>query len=128
VYFDALVKQIRSEFPNLGFDLNLKDFLISIPPKCDGFGVVEIQDDCEEFIIFIGKFTHMHFSCHNTTLSKQQQAESAASEVIEFLSDLFSDKVVLWGSAEKGGGYYYPEFSSSENKEEKWLWSGAISS
>ncbi|WP_160062117.1 hypothetical protein [Psychromonas sp. L1A2] len=126
MYFDALVKKVESEFPNNNFHLNAQEFLISISPKCAEFGVVEIQDDCDEFIIFIGKFTHVHISCHDASLNKQQQAESAASEVVEFLSDLFSDKIVLWGSTEKGGGYYYPEFSSAENQDTQWLWSGAI--
>ncbi|QBF81694.1 hypothetical protein EXU30_02540 [Shewanella maritima] len=117
MYFDALVKQIEREFPNKRFVVKPHDFSISVPPKAKGFGAIEIQDDCDEFIIFIGNFTHVHFSCNDTSLSKQQQADSAASEVIDFLTDLFADKIVFWGSAEKGGGFYYPEFSSAENEE-----------
>jgi len=128
VYFDTLIQQLKTELPDLIFSVNQEEYLVSIPPKLKGFGVIEIQDDCDEFIIFIGNFTHMHISCHDSALNKQQQAEKAVIEVVEFLADLLTDKIVLWGCAEKGGGFYYPEFSPMEQHDNQWLWSGEIAS
>ncbi len=128
MYFDVLITKLKLEFPDVEFNVDQSGYLVSIPPTYPEFGNIEIQDDNEEFIIFIGGFTHIHISCHDLTITKQKRVEVAVNEVVEFLYDLFTDKIVFWGSSENGGGFYYPEFSSIKNNERKWLWSGEVTS
>ena len=79
----------------------------------------------------IKPFAHWHAACYDETLNKEEKQKQIASEVTEFLSDLFTDKIVMWGSHKNGGGFYYPEFNENEqdaplepNEVNKYVWSG----
>ena len=128
---EVVKNEIQNEFPSLVFSLNEKEHVLMIEGPNQEVGNIEIEDDLDELIVVVGNFTHWHAACYDETLSKEEKQKQIASEVTEFLSDLFTDKIVMWGSHKNGGGFYYPEFNENEqdaplepNEVNKYVWSG----
>jgi len=124
-------KEIRNEFPSLVVSINEDEYLIVIEGPNQEVGDIEIEDDLDELIIVVGNFTHWHAGCYDESLSKDEKEKQITSEVTDFLSDLFADKIVMWGSHKHGGGFYYPEYNENEqdaplehNEVNKYVWSG----
>ena len=117
-------------FPNRGLRLG------EPPGPCAVFsaihpevGDIEISDDGDEVTVVVGHFTHKHFDNYDTGLSEAEVAERIAQDVVSFLEDLFSDKIVLWGSHRGTGGCYErdqkpPRFFGRRRK--KYVWSGPL--
>ncbi|WP_370316638.1 hypothetical protein [Pseudoalteromonas sp.] len=124
-------ENIREEFPSLEYSLNeCGDTLIINGPN-DLIGNVELEDDLDEIIVMVGSFTHWHAACYDQTITKEERYQQISAEIINFLKDLFSNKLVLWGSHKTGGGFYNIDFdineqdSPSEPEEiEQFFWSG----
>ncbi len=65
-----------------------------------------IHDDGDEVTAYVGHFTHSHFSSYDD-ISEEAKAREISEDVMIFLEDLFADRVLLWGSHEKGGGWHF---------------------
>lgn len=129
----AMIKKMEKDFPTIEFAVNEKDHLISIPAKHGDVGTIDIQDDFDELTVFVGNFTHWHVGCYEENLTEEQKAESVAEDVSEFLQDLFSDKIIMWGCHQKGGGFYLKgERPNSQSwlgaQHKEWVWSGPLHS
>lgn len=129
----AMIKKMEESFPEIKFTVNEKDHLISVPAKHEDVGSVHIQDDFDELTVFVGNFTHWHVGCYEEGLNEQQKSDSIAEDVSEFLSDLFNDKIVMWGGYKKGGGFYLKgEKPNSKSwlgaQHKEWVWSGPLHS
>lgn len=129
---ETLIKKLEAEFSSLQFVVDKQNHTITIPPTHKEFGHIEIEDDGDEFIVFVGNFTHWHANCYIEGLSDEKKAEVIAEEVVEFLHDLLNDKIVLWGSHRGGGGFCYRDEEQSqksypEKTYQTWLWSGLFS-
>ncbi len=127
--------KIKNEFPSLKFTTNKEDHVISIQEAHPEVGSIDIQDDIDELIIFVGNFTHWHIECYDESLNKEEKEQSMASEITEFLHDLFNNKIIMWGSQEKGGGFYTIEGNINEQDSPlepegiiKYVWTGRINS
>jgi hypothetical protein len=133
-----LGKRLLEAFPTALISINDDSQVISIHSPCSEVGSIEIQDDESELIVFVGRFTHWHVGCHEENYNELEREEYIASTVIEFLSDLFSDKIVMWGSHSAGGGFYNRDeaprkskkswfgFGKKYNDKCEWVWSGKI--
>ena len=131
----VMTKELKVNFPNLQFSVNEKEKYITIPAKSNEVGNVTIYDDSHELTVGVGDFTHWHASCYEDSLNEKEKTNFIVAEVIEFLTDLFNEKIVMWGSTETGGGFYNIEGNLSEQdaplepeNEEKYVWSGKINS
>ncbi len=128
---DAVIKKIELDLPSLNFIVNQEKHIIVIPPIHEEFGNIEIDNDNHEVTLYIGKFTHCHFGCSKEDLSDKEKAEEVAEDVIEFLSDIFDKKVVMYGSHNGGGGCEYRDEQETDESRldtrQWWLWSGPIS-
>lgn len=126
----AIVKKLESEFSSLRFSVDEEKHLVIIPPIHEEIGSIEIEDDYDELIVIVGNFTHWHAGCYEEQLSDTEKAAAVAENVIDFLHDLFNDKIVMWGS-HKGGGFIYRDDLQNQasylDKHQKWLWSGLLS-
>jgi len=125
--------KILKEFPSLSYSVNVEDHIISINEMHPEVGSIDIQDDIDELIVFVGNFTHMHIDCYDESKSKEEKEESMATSITEFLHDLFNNEIVLWGSHDNGGGFYHkkeatPDELSFSNKHKLYQWSGPICS
>lgn len=67
---------------------------------------IEIHDDGDELTLYLGKFTHLHISNYDDQLNEEQKAQEIVRDTVAFLSDVFDDEVVFWGSHRGGGGTY----------------------
>jgi len=90
-------------------------------------GEIQIHDDGDEITLVAGNFTHGHFSSYDESLSREQKAEQIAGSVVDFLEELFADRIILWGS-HRGGGGWKPvgENSGWEADEKLYVWSGPL--
>lgn len=130
-----MAEELKSSFPDLLFLVNEKDSCISIPAKNEEVGGVTIYDDSRELTVEVGNFTHWHASCYEGSFSEKEKINDVVSQVVDFLSDLFEEKIIMWRSVEAGGGFYNIEFDLNEQdsplepeKEDRYVWSGRVSS
>jgi hypothetical protein len=127
---ETIVKKLKSEFPSLHFTVDKGKHLVVIPPIYQEYGNIEIEDDGDEFIVIVGKFTHWHASCYREDLSEREKAETISDDVIDLLRKIFDDKVVTWGSHKGGGGFISRDALQNDGSElekyQKWIWSGPL--
>ena len=128
------IEKLKSDFPTIKFSTDEDHKTITIPAKNKNVGDIVIQDDSCELTIYVGNFTHWHASCYEESLNEHEKEKYIVSEATEFLTDLFNDKIVMWGSNEEGGGFYNIEYDENEqdspldpNGVDKYVWSGKIS-
>jgi len=67
-------------------------------------GDIEIYDDGDELTVVVGKFTHRHFSNYDQGVSQVERACRIGNDLAVFLSDLFADRIEMYGSHLGGGG------------------------
>lgn len=125
--YEAMKKEIESQFPSLKFSFDDEKKLISIPPVCNEVGSIDIQDDYDELTIFVGNFTHWHCGYFDEKAGNPDEVKEIVSEVAEYLQDMFSDKIFMWGGAMKGGGSQLIEANFNTNKQ-GYVWSGPFHS
>jgi hypothetical protein len=84
-------------FPASSFRPGSDDKTIAVFPALDPeIGSVTIWDDGDEATVIIGKITHGHFNPYDESLSESERVRRVTEEVVGFLADLFSDRVLLW--------------------------------
>ena len=121
--YEEMKKEIESQFPSLQFTLDDEKKLISIPPIHQDVGSIDIQDDGDELTIFVGNFTHWHCGCFDEKKADSDEIKEIVSDVIEYLEDMFNNKIFMWGSAMKGGGTQFIDDDFKTNKK-GYVWSG----
>jgi hypothetical protein len=113
---------------------------VGVPPdSCAVFpaihpavGDISIRDDGTELTVYIGNFTHLHFAYFEDDLSPEQKAHCIVEGVVQFLEDIFADRVIMWGSHRDGGGLSthgspgYAELRSPRTRLERYVWSGPL--
>lgn len=128
---DLLLSALRDRFANRGMQPGKSGNEIAIfPAMHPEVGNLTIWDDGDAATIEIGDITHGHFNPYDDSLTSDQLAERVTEEVIDFLHDLFADRVLLWKSPDgRSGGWqrlgYGDESPRGDNL--RYLWSGPIS-
>jgi len=130
---EAMIQKLGEEFPSLELSVNKDEHIVSIPAKHKDVGGIDIQDDEYELTVYLGNFTHWHVGCYEKNLNEKEKANFITTEVTDFLKDLFKDEVVMWGSHEKGGGFYHKgEKPNSKSwlgaQHQEFVWSGSLDS
>ena len=121
--YEAMKKEMESQFPSLQFSTDDEKKLISIPPVCNDVGSIDIQDDYDELTVFVGNFTHWHCDYFNEKSGNPDEVKEIVTEVAEYLQDMFNDKIFMWGSSMKGGGTQLIE-DGFKTKKQGYVWSG----
>ncbi|MBS1583235.1 MAG: hypothetical protein JST66_13635 [Bacteroidetes bacterium] len=98
---------------------------VTFPAEHPEVGDVQLHDDGDEITLIAGRFTHGHFSNYDG-ISLVEKEQAIAKDVIDFLSDLFADRVVLWGSHQGGGGWRVidPATYEGSKRRNEYVWSG----
>lgn len=55
---------------------------------------LQICDDGDEAIVYLGNVTHAHLGCHDEALSEEAKQQQIAADVVQFVRDLFADRIV----------------------------------
>jgi hypothetical protein len=125
----VLIPKLQSHFPGRGLRIGLPPGPCAVFPGVHPeVGDIEIYDGGYELTVVAEKFTHGHFSNYDNSLSVEEKADDITECVVIFLEYLFADRVILWGSHQGSGGWFYAENEDSDfpRTEEKYLWSGPL--
>ena len=123
--YNALKSKISLEFPELEFSADDEKKEIIIPEKNTEIGAIYIQYKNAEFHIFLGHFTHWHAGRDYGDTGNVEK--DIVKEIIKFLEDLFEDKIFMWGSNSKGGGFMYID-KDFKTEKDGYVWSGRYGS
>ena len=129
---DLLLPALQANFPGRGFQLDDSPNAIGVFPAAHSeVGDVTIWDDGDEATIGIGEITHGHFNPYDETLTEHEIAQQVTFEVIDFLTDLFADRVLLWRTPNTGAGGWQVldddnDFSLMDADDLTYLWSGPV--
>ena len=121
--YTTLKNEIIKNFHSIEVTFDDQKKLITIFSIHKDIGNINIQDDYDELTVFVGSFTHWHSSYYNAELANIEQLNQVVFEVIEYLKDMFNDKIFMWGTAKTGGGTKYIE-KGFYPKNEGYVWSG----
>jgi hypothetical protein len=122
---DLLVPMLRTRFPDLAFiGPSGQPPQLTIPASHPDVGDIVLQDDDEEITVFLGHFTHRHFSNYDEIQTTEKE-QIIAEDVVRFLEDLFADRIVMWGSHRgMGGSHPIDSHSLLSLGRKKYVWSG----
>jgi hypothetical protein len=125
-----LLSKLRARLPQWAFTATSQSVKFdAIHPDVGG---IEIDEDGPELIVSVGNFTHAHFGNYDRSLSQEQAAEIITDNVLSFLEDIFTDRIVMWGSHRGGGGYYVrgtrPSSVLAKPRCQEYVWSGPLDS
>src|SRR5262245_61486803 len=127
-----LAEALASRFPNRGLRLGPgPDAVASFPAAHPTVGDVGIEASDEEVTVFVGSIAHGHFDQFNSDAPPDQVAQSIVEEVVEFLTALFADRVLLWSAPDgRSAGWQLP-FEGTIPSDvpagaSTWVWSGPI--
>jgi hypothetical protein len=96
-------REVRAAFPGLTLSYSEPPApIITVAPACSDFGAIEILDGEFEFTVYCGRFTHAHVANQDDGILSHKPSERVVERLLEFLTDLFTDRLESWGS--HGGG------------------------
>jgi hypothetical protein len=101
----VLVPSLLSAFQDRGLQTvsDGTNLVAEFPAACTEVGKVLIYDDGQEATVLIENITHHHVNTHDETINTEQRCSWISREFVEFLNELFADRVFLW-SIDKGAG------------------------
>lgn len=129
---EVLLPALQAKFPDCGFRLGeLANVVGAFPAVHPEVGDVTIWDDGDEATVGVGEITHGHFNPYDEGLSEKEIADRVTSDVVEFLDDLFADRVLLWKSPDgRSGGWRILDndtpYSLMGGDDLTYLWSGPV--
>jgi len=123
--FDVFVPLLKSRLPGLKFAGPS-----GAPPQITISGIhpevgdIVFYDDGDEITVLVGHFTHSHFSNYDQVPIPEKE-QAIAEQTVTFLEDLFSDRIVMWGSHGTSGGWRSIDYKEDKaRKKREYLWSG----
>lgn len=128
---DFLIPKLQERFSSHGLQVSVSPEPCAVFPAIHpDVGDVVISDEGYEVTLQAGRFTHGHFANYDQNLSDTQKAERISEDIVQFLDDLFADRIVLWGSHNSSGGWYprdEPRPGFWSGRGELYVWSGPLS-
>ena len=126
---DFLLPELLARFPKQRFQIENSGNSIGFFPAADpAVGNLYISDDGDEATLFIGRLTHLHF---DAAYGETEPEKRVTNDVIEFLAELFADRILIWKSPATGADGSLPIedatlFSGIEPRDSTYLWSGPV--
>lgn len=104
MYNEGLLSELRRRYPESGMQRSPEGIQrVIFPAISPEVGDVELQDDGYEVTLYLGTFTHVHFYEYQKDISELERAQRVANRVINFLDDLFADRIEFFGNGFGGG-------------------------
>ena len=129
---DALVPKLRAAFSRELMRVGGEtEALVVFPAKHPEIGDLVIQDEGDELTVIVGNITHRHFASQSPGSSAEIQAEQLATEVTEYLRQLFADEIEFYGDGSHSGARARSEkerglLSKLLLGKRTYLWSGPV--
>jgi hypothetical protein len=126
---DVLLPALQLRFPNRGFRTEDAGNGIGVfPASHREVGDLSIFDDGDEATLFIGQITHLHI---DSDAEDTEPETRITNDVVKFLDELFSDRILIWKSLTRGGDGAMPIesaslFSGIDANDLTYVWSGPI--
>jgi hypothetical protein len=132
---DVLIPALRARFSDrrMRIEESPRPHVV-FPAGHPAVGGVIIWDDGDEVTLEVGEITHGHFNPYDPTLTEDQVAESVTEMVVDFLTELFANRVLLFNSVPRHTGGWRvleepivgipPEYSGYD----AYAWSGPLHS
>ena len=103
---EVLIPLLKASFGDGAFTTGVTPNAIAVfPAKHPEVGSIEIFEDGNELTLVVGKFSHGHFGNFEKSLSEADRAFQISSDVVSFLTDIFTDRIEFWGSHSGAGGW-----------------------
>ncbi len=125
-----LLPTLRDRFPGRGLveGQSSEDPCAAFPGLHPGIRRVAVYEEGDELTVVLDDLTHGHFSDYDYSGNEGEREQRIVDEVVEFLDDLFADRVAVWGEHSVGGGWYRvsveePRFGRGRPA---FLWSGPL--
>jgi hypothetical protein len=102
-----LLPALRARFPDRGLvPGEPPDAVAVFPGTHPGIRGVSVFDDGHELTVVVDDLTHGHFAEYDEAVPEAERERRIVGAVIDFLDDLFGDRVAVWGQHNVGGGWY----------------------
>ncbi len=107
---EVLVPALKAAFPGRELRVsNPPDPVIAFPAVCLEVGEVQIYDDGDEATVWIERITHYHVNPYDENMTDNERYRWITDHLIESLTALFADQMLLWSVDEgKRGGCLWP--------------------
>lgn len=125
---DTLLPAVHARFPERRPSAgSSSEEVVKFPAAHPGFGDLVVLDDGHEATIVLGTLMHTHIDGHAGRVAVDVDRE-VTEAVLEFLDDLFADRIVVWSVPGQSGGYYYVGGSATQVPQEArvFVWSGPV--
>ena len=122
-----LLPILRERFPDLGLVVGDPPGVVAwFPGLHPGIRGVSIYDEGDELTVAVDDITHGHFAEYDPTLPEDEHERRIVEAVVEFLSELFADRVAVWGRNDGRGGWYRIDLRHSDAPSgvDEFVWSG----
>lgn len=103
-----------------------QDPVVIFPAIHDDIGDVEIFDEGIELTLYLGRFTHTHFSPVNYNRPVARYADELVEQIVRFLDRLFADQVEFWSRGRAGGWHMRGTQSFAGLGAKRYVWSGPL--
>lgn len=130
---EILIPVLKDRFSERNYIIGSAPEPIAIfPAECKEIGDLSIYDDGTEATVLIRNITHHHINPYDEKLSEIEKAEWIVASVIDFLENLFLDRMLLWSidQGRSGGGWFEIEENPSSDeippKADVFVWSHRI--
>jgi hypothetical protein len=126
---DLLLPELLTRFPSRGFQLENSGNTIGFFPAANpAVGNLYISDDGDEATLFIGELTHCHF---DADYGETEIEKRITNDVLEFLDELFADRILIHKSRRTGADGSMPIEDASacsylEPSDLTCVWSGPV--
>jgi hypothetical protein len=125
---------LEARFPDLSSqNADRPDLVAEFAAKNALVGPATVWDNHTDVMIVVGEITHLHIDSSDGDPTTMNADERIADAVIDWLSALFADEVLLWRrrtSRGTGGHQRFKtdaEFSLMSPEDETFRWSGPVS-
>lgn len=97
------ISAFKAAFPSQ--PIYVEDSAAIVPCPCKEIGQFAVYDHDEELTVYVGEFTHGHFSSYDDSLTPEQAEAEIITELIEFFGDTFADQVEFYWNDFGAGGW-----------------------
>jgi hypothetical protein len=102
---ELLIPILQQKFGDRQFVVGLDDQIAIFAPAHPDFGELVVLDDGNEVTVSVGRLTHTHFGPVEDASVIADVEETVVGPLVEFLEDLFADRLLVWSVPGKSAGY-----------------------